>query len=260
MSKAIFMLQLTSSPRKSNSRFGNATISIRPANIRWPPAPSARGRRLGSERMFLRARLVVPVSRPPIKDGAVLISGNRITAVGPWRDLSEGHDEIHRDLGEVILLPGLVNAHCHLDYTSMAGQFPPPRTFTDWIKLITSTKAEWRYSEFAESWVNGAKMLVRSGTTTVGDIENLPELLPEVWDATPLRVISFLEMTGVKSRRKPRLILQEAIEKIDGLPSSRCLAGLSPHAPYSTQPELLRLSSEIARKRDWRLCTHVAES
>jgi len=142
----------------------------------------------------------------------------------------------------------------------MAGQFPPPRTFTDWIKLITSTRAEWRYSEFAESWVNGAKMLVRSGITTVGDIENLPELLPEVWDATPLRVVSFLEMTGVKSQRKPRHILQDTVQRIDGLPNSRCIAGLSPHAPYSTQPELLRLSSEIARKRDWRLCTHVAES
>jgi len=210
--------------------------------------------------MFLRARLVVPVSRPPIKDGAVLILGNRIAAVGSWRDLSAGQTEDHRDLGEVILLPGLVNAHCHLDYTSMAGQFPPPRVFTDWIKLITSTKAEWRYSEFAESWVSGAKMLVRTGTTTVGDIENLPELLPEVWDATPLRVISFLEMTGVKRHRKPRLILQDAIQRIDGLPNSRCLAGLSPHAPYSTQPELLRLTSEAARKRDWRLCTHVAES
>src|SRR6267142_1140676 len=123
--------------------------------------------------MLLRARLVAPISRPPIKDSAVRVSGNRILAVGPWRELAAHPGEECRDLGNVALLPGLVNAHCHLDYTSMAGQFPPPKLFTDWIKLITSTKAEWRYSEFAESWVNGAKMLVRSGTTTVGDIENL---------------------------------------------------------------------------------------
>jgi len=64
----------------------------------------------------------------------------------------------------------------------------------------------------------------------------------------------------VKSHRKPRLILQDAIQRIEGLPNSRCVAGLSPHAPYSTQPELLRLTSEVARKRDWRLCTHVAQS
>jgi len=107
------------------------------------------------------------------------------------------------DLGEVILLPGLVNAHCHLDYTGMAGEFLPPKSFTDWIKLITAAKGGWTYSDFAQSWLNGAQMLLRNGTTTVADFENVPELLPEVWNATPLRVFSFLEMTGVKAAATP---------------------------------------------------------
>jgi cytosine/adenosine deaminase-related metal-dependent hydrolase len=213
-----------------------------------------------SPQVLLRARIVVPISSPPIKDGAVRIAGNRISEVGRWRDLSSESVDDVVDLGEVLLLPGLVNAHCHLDYTSMAGMFPPPRAFTDWIKSITSTKAEWSYSDFAESWLSGAKMLVRTGTTTVGDIETLPELLPEVWEATPLRVLSFLEMTGVKSRRKPQAVLQEAIDRIDVLSSPRCSAGLSPHAPYSTVPELLRLAAQSASDRGWRVCTHVAES
>src|SRR5580692_6852924 len=84
----------------------------------------------------LRARIVLPVSRPPIADGAVRLAGNRILSVGRWRDLSDADQAHAHDLGEVILLPGLVNAHCHLDYTSMAGQIAPPRTFIDWIKLI----------------------------------------------------------------------------------------------------------------------------
>jgi aminodeoxyfutalosine deaminase len=210
--------------------------------------------------LLLRARVVVPVAQPPIKDGAVAISGTRIAGVGTWRELSTcGASEV-RDLGEVILLPGLVNAHCHLDYTNMAGLFPPQRRFTDWVKLLTATKADWGYSDFAESWLKGAKMLVNTGTTTVGDIESLPELLPEVWDATPLRVFSFLEMTGVKSRRQPRAILREVIDRIGELSSSRCLAGLSPHSPYATLPELLRLSADAARRRGWRLCMHLAES
>jgi len=71
--------------------------------------------------------------------------------------------------------------------------FPPPKIFTDWLKLITTTKAEWAYSEFASSWLAGAEMLLRTGTTTVGDIENVPELLPDVWEATPLRVVSLLK-------------------------------------------------------------------
>ena len=210
--------------------------------------------------MILRARTILPVSQPPIENGAVLIAGNRIRAVGPWKDLAADTGEKVIDLGEVILLPGLVNAHCHLDYTDMAGQLPPPKTFTDWIPLITAAKTAWSYSEYAHSWLHGAHMLLKTGTTTVADIEAMPDLLPEAWEATPLRVYSFLEMTGIRSKRDPKEILREALAKIDSLADARCAAMLSPHAPYSTLPQLLRLSAGAARKRKWRICTHIAES
>ena len=210
--------------------------------------------------MILRARVVLPLTGPPIQDGAVLIYGNRIARVGRWKDLSgDDRDEVF-DLGSVVLLPGLVNAHCHLDYTDMAGQFLPQKSFTDWIKLITTAKSEWNYSEFAESWLNGARMLTRTGTTTVADFEAVPELLPEVWDATPLRMISFLELTGVNSRRQPASILRDATERIEALPAHRSRARIAPHAPYSTVPELIRLSAEAARERNWPFSVHVAES
>jgi cytosine/adenosine deaminase-related metal-dependent hydrolase len=215
--------------------------------------------------MILRARTVLPVSQPPIANGAVAISGNRIAAVGSWKNFTHHASRITHhdvlDLGEVILLPGLVNAHCHLDYTGMAGEFLPPKSFTDWIKLITAAKGGWTYSDFAQSWLDGAQMLLRSGTTTVADFESVPELLPEAWSATPLRVFSFLEMTGVKSRREPRSILDAVVEKIASLEkNSHNAAGLAPHAPYSTMPELLRLTAETARRQGWLLATHAAES
>jgi cytosine/adenosine deaminase-related metal-dependent hydrolase len=210
--------------------------------------------------LLLRARVVLPVSRPPIEDGAVVVFGYRIAAVGRWRDLRKRFSGATQDLGEMVLLPGLVNGHCHLDYTHMAGLFPPRKSYCDWIKLITTEKAQWNYSDFAESWLDGANMLVRTGTTTVGDIEAVPDLLPEVWDATPLRVISFLEMTGVRSRRLPELILREALEQIASLTHERCAAALSPHAPYSTPPRLLQLTAAAARQRRLRVATHVAES
>src|SRR4051794_12804377 len=210
--------------------------------------------------MILRARAVVPMCRAPIADGAIAIAGNRIRAVGSWKDLSRQRSGSVLDLGEVMLLPGLVNAHCHLDYTAMAGELRPTKKFTDWLKLITTCKSGLTYSDFAESWLSGAKMLVRTGTTTVGDIEMVPELLPEVWTATPLRVFSFLELTGVKSRRPPREIIREALEVIKALPKGRCRTGLSPHAPYSTTPELLRLAANAGRRRRLRVVTHVAES
>ena len=209
--------------------------------------------------MILRARVVLPISRPSIEDGAVLITGNRIAQVGPWKEFSSDSGNTI-DLGETILMPGLINAHCHLDYTDMAGQVPPQKSFTDWIRLMLATKAGWNYSEYAESWIRGAHMLRKTGTTTVADFEAVPELLPDVWSSTPLRVISLLEMTGVKSRREPRAILQENVNHIVTLPGGRCRPGLAPHAPYSTAPELLRLSADMARQRHWPLSIHVSES
>jgi cytosine/adenosine deaminase-related metal-dependent hydrolase len=210
--------------------------------------------------LLLRARVVLPVSQPPIREGAVLVSGNRVVEVGRWRDLSAHRRPRTVDLGEAVLMPGLVNAHCHLDYTDMAGQFLSPKKFADWLKLITEAKAGWGYSDYAQSWLNGARMLVRTGTTSVADIEAVPQLLPEVWGATPLRVFSFLEMIGIRGHRRPPAIVQEAVERIDSLKGFRGRPGLSPHAPYSTVPELLRLSAQTARRRKWRLTTHLAES
>ena len=212
-----------------------------------------------ASRFALRARIVLPVSRPPIHDGAVFISGDRITAVGPWRELHAQAGEVI-DLGEVILLPGLINAHCHLDYTGMGGAIPQQRSFVDWINWITSFKAEWAFSDYAASWLGGANMLLRNGVTTVADVEAVPELLPDVWQSTPLRVISFLEMTGVKSRRAPEQILGEATAKAESLAGRRNTVALSPHAPYSTLPELLRLAGLAARERGLTVMTHVAES
>ena len=230
-----------------------------------PLAPRPRGRPLSAHstidsHLLLRARVVLPVSRPPIHDGAVLIAGRRIAAVGSWRELSSRSRKKTLDLGETVLMPGLVNAHCHLDYTDMAGHFPPPKVFTDWLKLITEAKAGWDYADYVKSWLNGARMLVRTGTTTVADMEAVPEVLPEVRRRTPLRVYSFLEMIGIKGGRPPEAILREAVRQIEVLKPRRGGACLSPHAPYSTVPALLRLSAQTARRHQWRMATHLAES
>jgi cytosine/adenosine deaminase-related metal-dependent hydrolase len=209
--------------------------------------------------VILRARIVMPVCRPPIENGAVVVDGNRIVAVGAWPEMAGQFAESPIDLGASILLPGLVNAHCHLDYTDMTG-LPAPRQFPDWIKSLLVLKAGASYTEYANAWLNGAAMLARTGTTSVADIEAVPELLPEVWFSTPLRVASFLEMTGVRSQRSPEEILGEAAAKIESLEPQRGLAGLSPHALYSTSAALLEKSARLAREKKWRVTTHVAES
>ncbi len=211
-------------------------------------------------RFALRARVLLPMNRPPLEDGAVVVAGGRIEAVGRWRHIKRVFRGDVTDLGERILLPGLVNAHCHLDYTHMAGLFPPQKSFCDWIKLITEEKSLWSTADFADSWLDGAQMLVRNGTTTVADVETVPALLPKVWEQTPLRVFSFLEMTGIRSRTMPAPILAEALEKIAANRHNRCSAGLAPHAPYSTTKKLLKLTAAAARKLKLSVVIHLAES
>ncbi len=208
--------------------------------------------------MILRAQIVLPVAGSPLHDGAVTIIGKRICAVTPWRELARAQQRSAIDLGNAVLMPGLVNAHCHLDYTHMAGQIPPPRLFTDWLKMMVTTKAGWTLKDYMASWQEGARMLLRSGTTTVADIEAVPELLPRMWRETPLRIISFLEMITIS---KPvKVVLGEALKKARTLPGGRTRTGLSPHASYTTVPELLRLAAGISRKRRLLLSTHIAES
>lgn len=211
--------------------------------------------------MIVRARCLLPMTAAPIDNGAVVVEHGRIQWLGRWRDCPNPDGETPLDLGEVVLMPGLVNAHCHLDYTSMAGQIPAPKTFPDWVKNILSFKAHWSFSEFAESWLKGAKMLLHSGTTTVADTESVPELPPETWKSTPLRMISLFEMTGVKSQRSADEILAEALDWIERWPGDpHKEGGLSPHALYSTAPDLMRKSALIAQEKELLLSVHLAES
>jgi cytosine/adenosine deaminase-related metal-dependent hydrolase len=212
--------------------------------------------------MLLRSRIVLPMTAPSVEDGAVLISRDRITAVGPYRELAGVATGPVMDLGDAVLLPGLVNAHCHLDYTRLAGHLAPPRRFTDWLQGVLGLKAGWSFSEFADSWLAGAGELLRSGCTAVMDYEAVPELLPDAWHGTPLRVLSAMEITGIRSGRQPEDIIEEVLgrfERLQPLPSGKALA-LAPHAPYSTRPELLKRSALAAQERGMRISCHVAES
>ena len=142
----------------------------------------------------------------------------------------------------------------------MAGLFPPPKAFTDWLKVITEAKAGWDLRDYRNSWLVGARMLLESGTTTVVDIEAVPEMLPRCWNLTPLRVFSLLEIIGIGRQRQPLAVLREALQKAESLDHACCRVGLSPHAPYTTVPSLLKCAATESHRRRMPLCIHVAES
>lgn len=208
--------------------------------------------------MILRSRFVLPISAPPIENGALALSGDRIIAVGKWIEVKRGASGEVVDLGEAVLLPGLINAHCHCDYTNMAGMLSPRGSFSDWIKAIVTLKAQWSYADFAQSWIRGAKQLLHSGTTTVMDMEAVPELLPDVLSTTPLRVVSCQEIMALKKPGTPRDIVAAAAQRAALWPNEQ--KGLAPHAPYTTTPGVLWECTKTSRERGWLTTSHVAES
>jgi len=207
--------------------------------------------------MILRAKLVVPMSQPPIEDGAVVVEGDSIVAVGPTNDIRAKHAGDARDLGEVALAPGLINAHCHLDYTDLVHQIEWRGSFIEWILQLVALKQLQSEKQYLAAIKSGLDQLLKSGTTTVVNIESLPALIDQV-GAPPLRVIWCLELFDFGRTDAPQDIVQQVLEFIAARPGLSF--GLSPHAPYTVSAELYRLAVDGAKARNLPLTTHLAES
>ena len=205
--------------------------------------------------MLLRARTVLPISHPPIADGFVSIKGSRIAEFGAWAELTERQDA--KDLGEVILMPGLVNAHCHLEYSNFVGAIPEPSSFTDWIKAIVNLKHDVDDTAHCQSWLRGARQTLCYGVTSLGNIENRRDLLPQLWPQTPLRMVSFLELIVLRAKSDSQREIRAANNWASVNTPPRGCVGISPHSPYTTKPDLLK---ECAKLTDVPLAMHIGES
>src|SRR6266498_3687174 len=101
--------------------------------------------------MIIRARAVVTMDGPPIENGAVVVEASRIVDVGNFDEVKAHNSGEIIDLGEQALLPGPINAHCHLDYTCLRGKIPRPESFTDWIRAINAEKAKLSEKDYLTS-------------------------------------------------------------------------------------------------------------
>ena len=223
--------------------------------------------------MILRAETVVTMDGAPIDNGAVAVSGNRIVEVGRFHDIKKRNTGEIVDLGEQALLPGLINAHCHLDYTGLRGKIAPQKTFTDWIRAINVAKANLSSKDYVVSINEGFAEAKRFGTTTVVNLTAFPDLLPQI--TSPLRTWWFTELIDVRAPERPNEIVDHAIEALrsslgcadtSALSKRRHVAalqtqpGLAPHALFTASMDLYRRCEEVARQKHILLTTHLAES
>jgi cytosine/adenosine deaminase-related metal-dependent hydrolase len=209
--------------------------------------------------MLYLADIVLPMSSPPLMRGAVRVEGSEVVAIGPVTECPPLPGEEVVDLGASTLLPGLINAHCHLDYTSFKGAIPSRSSFTEWIKSINALRRAFTTQEYAEAIAEGFRMLIQSGVTTVANIEAFPELLPHL-PVPPLRTWWFLELIDVRTRLNEEETLLGALSFFDNHPDWLGGFGLSPHAPYTASVDLYRLARNCGEKYGMLCSTHIAES
>ena len=205
--------------------------------------------------MIVRARVVVTMDRPPIEDGAVAISRERIVDVGEFSEVAKKYaGEEVVDLGEQALLPGLINAHCHLDYTCLRGKIRQQKSFTDWIRSINAEKAKLSPEDYVRSINEGFAEAKRFGTTTIANLTAFPELVSRI--QAPIRTWWFAELIDVRDPSRANEIVDLAVEQL----KSQKHWGLAPHAPFTASANLYRRCEEIARRDNVLLTTHLAES
>ena len=199
------------------------------------------------------------MSGPPIENGAFVVDGSVIAKVGPAARLLREHGGRAIDLGEVAVLPGLINAHCHLDCSLMRGAILPARSFSHWVGRINALKRAFTDSDYIRAMRIGFAELQRNGVTTVLDIVANPQVFPFLGDI-PIRTWFCLELIDVRPRPwidesafGSWLFFSREMKPKVGL-------GLSPHAPYTASSKMYQLALQCARKLDMLVTTHVGES
>lgn len=206
--------------------------------------------------MILTAAWVVPVAAPPIRDGYVEVRGERIAAVGRARDLPAG--AARESLGAMALLPGLVNAHTHLELDCYAGLIPPA-PFWQWVvRLVPLRRAPGQRQREAAAVRAAAWKSLRAGVTCVGDISRLNLSWSEL-RTIPIRKVCFAELlTFADSPPRNPEELREALDAIEE--DALLTAGVTPHAPYSVPIEQAAAAVALARGRGRPWTMHVAET
>lgn len=208
--------------------------------------------------MMLKSRYVVPLDGPVIEDGAVVVREGRITAVGRASDL---HAAPIIDYGDAVICPGFVNAHTHLELTHLARRVPPSSDFVDWLERLTDMLMAQPATpdDVAASMNAGIEQSLAAGVTTIGDITRRPAWSRGPLAASPIRAVSFGEviaMGRLRSRLHERLEAAAYMER----ESDRLRIGISPHAPYTVEPDGLRACADRGRRMNVPLCIHLDET
>jgi cytosine/adenosine deaminase-related metal-dependent hydrolase len=208
-----------------------------------------------------RARWVFPIESPPIEDGVVRVANGRIVSVDNYK---RGENAI--DLGNVTLLPGLINAHTHLEFSLLEKPLGQPgMPFADWIGEVVAFRRELvaggaDLADYArQATAVGLRESESVGVAAIGEIATA------LWPADcfesrgDIQGTVFLELLGLAPERIEPLLDTAKLHVSAGNQTS-FRRGLSPHAPYTVHPDLLQKVCQLSAERQIPLAMHLAES
>jgi cytosine/adenosine deaminase-related metal-dependent hydrolase len=194
---------------------------------------------------------VVPVTQPPVADGCVAVEGDRILWVGPYSSAPEGQVE---DLGDGVLLPGLVNAHTHLELSHLGHlRAVAKKGFLGWMEAVVSARDAPPPGVRAGAG-DAIAGLVGSGTAAVGDVSNTLAHL-DLLEDSGLDAVVFFELLGWDPARADA-VLASADRRLAEVAGRRTRVRLAGHAPHSVSRRLF----EGLAMRGGPASVHLAES
>ena len=206
--------------------------------------------------ILLAAGWVLPIGFPPIRDGRVAVAAGRVAWVGTAGQPGMPDAPV-RDLGPGVLLPGLVNAHCHLELSYLRGKAPGGGGFVPWVEWVVAARGTVPDAEMASAAEAAIEDLAGHGTVAVADVSNTLDYVPAL-RASGLRALVLHELLGWDPAGA-RAIVEGAIARVAahaGQGDQRVTIRLAAHAPHSVSPQLLALLVE----RGGPAGIHLAES
>ncbi|MDW7644944.1 MAG: amidohydrolase family protein [Desulfuromonadales bacterium] len=211
------------------------------------------------------ARFVLPISAPPLEDGAIAVRDGRLLAVGSRPELLAAYPQAQKvDFPDGILLPPLVNAHTHLelthfpDWARRKGEIATPATFVDWILQVVRVKRGLDPQLYLPSLEDGIRRSLAAGTGAVGDILSwFPARL--AYRQAPLFGTLYLETLG-RHPEQGRRLLKAVGDMLREGRAGHLMLGLSPHSPYTLSDRYMEEVVDFARRQQAPLSIHLGES